>query len=301
MNKFRSYPTISNKLINKIKYNYTDPFLFKYNNATHLSEDSIKVNSKDQVIDFKDENNRWFYKRNDLIILKKIAFKTKFFFGDKGVTPHGSTLGVAISWKSRHSKRRGVVQVGYFDDNSNEFLSEGRLYFEEKDIRNKLDIEVIIYLKKFSGIISKKDSFFATEEGTILGVLESKTINFVGQGSLFPISVSQIKDDPLWKLHIKGFDYDKPVEDNVTLVINQNHKKFHLFDNSEKYNSDFVEEVMINVVYQLLLTSNEYDMYYSEYPEGSLGQLINYYKRVYNLEEINPTELYSTISKVIRK
>jgi len=29
--------------------------------------------------------------------------------------------------------------------------------------------------------------------------------------------------------------------------------------------------------------------------------LINYYKRVYNLEEINPTELYSTISKVIRK
>lgn len=301
--EFRAYPTIGEKLIDKIKYKGSN-FEFKYTNHLDM-EDEIKIKEQaDETINFRDANNRWVYKSNDLIIDKNIEFFTNPLFDAGGVVPVGSTLGVAISWNSAESKRRGLIYVGSFEYNSKDknayFSRKTRMNFDKNEIRNRVTIRVIIYLIKISDKIDPHNTFYATTPGTVLGELEVKTINFVGDGSIFPVVTIKDNDGPLWKLDIYDDNPEALVEEAIALVINENHNKYYLFQQGDKLNHDFIEEVMIEVVYQLILFADDLELV-DEYSVGTVGYLISYYQRTYNLDRTNPSELYASVSKELRK
>lgn len=298
MKTFRTYPTINDVILKKIKYKQNNKF--KFNNNLQGTKDNINIDDSETTIEFIDQNKRWFYKKNDLIIEKEIILNTKPLFGNSGVAEEDSELGVAIKWMSKKSMIRGMEDVGSFSIKSETFQRKGTIYFNENQIRDSLTYEVVLYLKK-NGYKNRGRSIFADVPGTILGILESKTLNFAGRGSTFPIV--NVKDSklPLWKLEIINFDPSLQVDEAIVLLLNEDHKKYHLFE-QETYNEFFVEEVMINVVYQLLLYEKKYEIYDDNYEEGTLGSLINYYKKVYTIKDNNdPNELYASISKELRK
>lgn len=299
MKKFRTYPTINDRIFKSI--NYIGDTKFKFKNKSQNTEDHINIIADEDVIEFRDKDRRWFYKQNDLIIEIEIKFETKSLFNKLGIAEENSELGVAISWSSKKSMIRGIEDVGSFSKHNEIFERTGKLYFGKDQIRESLNYEVIIYLKK-PVIKSGGFSIFADVPGTVLGVLETRRLDFTGSGSTFPIVNVRDEKYPLWKLEIKSDEPTDLVEDSIELVLNESHKKYELFEQGETFNESFVQEVMINVVFQLLLFEEKEKFYDEEYEEGTLGALINYYKRVYSIKDYeDATELYASISKEIRK
>lgn len=300
MKGFVAYPTLNEKIISKLAYNASDKFIFRRTNNGKLDE--IKVNYSYKNVYFEDYKS-WLYKRDDLHITKDIKFNPKSLFGQDGLVSSFATIGIAISWKSNKSMRRGVKKIGTFNFNDYKVNEKVHLYFKSKEIKDSVDVEIILYVSEPSKVNLSEESHLINLKGAILGVIDSIHLSFVGLGSSFPTSSINSPNEPLWKLNVE-MDLFESVTNTVELIVNEGHYKFSLLDSKHvNFNSDLLEEIMISIVYQLIILSlNDIKVYSEEeFEEGTLGNLIKYYYKTFKLEINNENNFYKLISLGIRK
>lgn len=301
MRFFVPYPTLNDYTKEKIKYKHYN-YKFSYLNKTQNLYDEIKVDHNDNPIIFKDQNQRWYYGNDNLKIMKRVNFNTKPLFGKDGIASRRSTLGVGIFWKSKKTMRRGVKEIAQFTYADELVDSSAEIVFDDKKIRDELEIEVIIYLVEHVEDMNDQNNLYAKTPGTILGKLDYKKIIFTGSGSLFPtISISD-KDAPLWSLSMYT-DFDDNIENVLNLIINEAHPKFKLLNVNDKsnYSEALVEEISINIIYQIIINSiDQKELLKDNYPDGTLGSIVRYYINIYNIDLDTKEDIYYKISKGVR-
>lgn len=303
MSNFTLYPRLTDKLMDLLNYDYNTNFDFFFTND-HGDLQSIRLdNVNDNTIILKDVNNRWLHNINNLIIKKKINFKTKGLFGPKGIAPNNSKIGVSIAWFSQKSITRGVIKQFEFDSSTSTINKSIEVEFQKGQFRGDATIQVMIYLKEQADFLTNNERHLNNTPGVVLGVLEEKTLVFDGSGSKFPTEEFEDKNAPLWRLKIMN-DLSGDITENISLQINKSHKKYYLFDmNSDKYSPDFLEEVMISVVSMIIQKFKDdlNEIKNTDYHETSLGSLINYYINTYNIDIEDITTIQSSVNKVVRK
>lgn len=300
MSRFLSYPIINEKIIERIKYNLNE-YKFYFLNKTQNLYDEIKVDTNNNPIIFKDQNKRWFYKNNNLKISKRVQFNPKALFGNDGVANINSKLGVGLFWKSKKTMKRGVLEGSTFTYNDDRVDEVLEITFDDKSIKDELELEVIVYLKE--AITNSNLEAFATMPGTVLGVLEYKKLIFVGSGSTFPTTSINDPNGPLWEL-IVHLDFEASIDETVEFIINEGHSKFELLNinDKRKYNSDLVQEISINIIYQIVMQCITYkDHLENDYKEGTLGALVLYYVKTFELDLNVSQDIYRKISIGVRK
>lgn len=302
MAKFYPYPTLNEIVVKNINYKETQ-FVFKYNNEIQNSIDEIKIDESKDTIVFEDQNKNWFYKENNLIIEKEINFNPQKLFGLNGLVAKDSQLSLAVIWKSRKTMIKGIKKYSSFTVEQDNVAENIEITFGKNDLRDDVTIEIVIILEKNSAQPTYIEGKFANNPGSIVGVLETKKLIFVGDGSMFPVSIVELKDGPLWFLDI-DFAFENLVEESICLKINKSHKKFHLLnkEDKEKFDEELLEEITINVVFQIMLEYNDKASLFEEdeYEEGTIGSLISYFIKAFEPNNSSISNLYKSLSKGIR-
>lgn len=303
MSNFTLYPRLREKHIENIDYKKTK-INFSFNNDDEITKINVS-DSDNNYYSVRDIDNKWLYKFSNLIIDKNIEFSPKFLFGSNGIAPRNATIGFAVAWESITSLTRGIKEEFEFSHNStiNEDIN---IYFDKRDIKDVVRIKLVLFLKRKATIIEDNEEHLNNLEGSILGVLDEFVLDFLGDGSSFPVEEIEDRNKPLWHLNINYDTLDDMAHDSIALIINKSHKDYSLFDyNSKRYNLDFITEVMINVVVMLIseiLSKDDMDIILNDnFNEGSIGSLIKYYVSIYDLEKGSLTSIHSTISRGLRK
>lgn len=309
MNNLSLFPKLNDSHIKKINYNQHEDVKFSFKKTNESDFYDIKIsNTASANIYFNDEYSRWVYPFHNLRYNKTIKFNPKHLFGKDGIAPARSKIGVAIKWESRGSMLSGIKHQFSFGKDEGFIEKEISIFFKEKTLRNGVDIFIVFYLyEKDSQGGSFGEEYLNNDEGVIIGLLEKKTLNFKGIGSEFPVETIDDKKQGLWFVNFTDFDYEKNLDECMKVVINQAHKNFHLLNFEEKkFNKELLEEIMISVVYQFILRAKEdYEMFINDdeyYENGTVGQLLNYYLKLFNidLKNIASEELFMEINRRLR-
>lgn len=177
-------------------------------------------------------------------------------FGEKGIAPSSSTIGLAVMWKSSDSKQRGIIPAGSF----NQFTPENESFqlqydFGVASIRGNVTLTPVLYIKE-SGNPTKKEKFLANEVGTIIGSFEDYTICLDGRGSFFPIFVVDDKTGPLWSVKC---DCEDPTQDDffeyIAIRLNKAHSNYKYIDGTKKksFNIALLKEIMASALTIIIL------------------------------------------------
>lgn len=303
MNNISFYPTLDILDPKQYEFKINSNFELEYIDETTKEIKTIKVKYSDDKTILRDLNDRWSPNFNNLIIRKKMSFNSSKLFGKNGIAPSGSQIGVYTTFKSSKSLQRGItenLEINQYDGIV-EFYLEQR--FEKNQIRSDFTLETILYLKEPSLEIYEDEIYLNNTKGMILGRLYEHKFLLSGDGSKFPTEIISDKDAPLWKVFTGGYLEDS-IEDNILLEINEAHKDYKLFDyrDKENFNENFVKEVSISVVFQLVnkhreeyINSNKDD-----FGHGTIGSLLKHYIEGFNLDLSNIDEVFAEINRRLR-
>lgn len=307
------FPTLTNNLINQ-SVSELDRYKFFHDSAAVTTRG--RINKKELVLEdyssddelvIQDINNSWDVNYDNLYIETNLEIEKPFeFFGSKGIAPENAVLGVAIRWYSRESKQRGVEKSFLIDSKDRSINKKIQLKFDESQLREVLNIEVILYISKVATEIATDELQLANQSGIILGVLDSVRLVLEGESSTFPIQTIKGGDGPLWDLHIGWGDLYDNFNDSVWLRINEDHKDYKYLEvKNNAFSQPLLNEIMISTVAILIQTVKDTGELNSLFEEdsfafGTVGFLIKYYIDVYQVNFETPTNIFSTVGKGLR-
>lgn len=304
MSKFSMFPTLNSIGPLEDYFNITNNFEFTYNDNLNNTIKSLNPKILTDSTILKDSNHRWSPEFHNLYVRKKIVSTNQTLYGVNGIAPTGSIIGVATVFKSSRSLQRGILHNVIIDNSNSTFDFYMEYKFDVNQLRGDFTLETILYLNKSSSYISDEESHLNNIEGSILGVIYKHKFVLTGDSSLFPTKTIKSNRSALWEFK-SGFSVEDMIEEGLMLEINESHKNYPLFDykNKETYNGEFVKEVMISIVFQLIIKHKDEYVKYNEdeFQEGTIGSLIKFYIEAYNLDLSNNDKLYSQINRRIRK
>ncbi|MDC0322703.1 hypothetical protein OAL55_05035 [Verrucomicrobiales bacterium] len=144
-----------------------------------------------------------------------------------------SQIGLALSWTSRDSGKRGVSASTALTNESAVCISRLSLKFERGSLLGEVQFEVVCYLLKSSN--SERPGYCRTP-GSFLGAFGSPCILCVdGDGAVFPVTEISSNDQPLWILRM---DWENVADDpfskeHFELTINKAHPEYPSFNPQE--------------------------------------------------------------------
>lgn len=303
MNNIAFYPTLNSIDINKLVIEDTPNFDLLYFDEKTKDLNTINVKYFEDKIILRDLNDRWSHEYNNLIIRKKVTINSSILFGINGIAPSGSKIGICTAFKSNKSLQRGLTEniVISEEDGIVEFYLEHN--FDKNQIRSDFTLEAIFYLKTPTLIVLEEEKYLNNTKGIILGTIYEHKFLLSGDGSRFPTKIIKDKDGPLWRILSGGY-LDDSIEDNVLLEINESHKDYKLFDykDRENFNENFVKEVSISIVFQLVNKHKEeyINANKDEFGHGTIGSLIRHYVEGYHLDLSNVEIVFSEINRRLR-
>lgn len=299
MSRIQFYPKLNKNIIDSSKYK-SSKIKLSYNDLIRNVELELKVKDNDKTIILLDEYNRWVYNINNLILKKSISLETKSIFGKDGIAPTNSTVGIYVNHDAYKSLNRGVKKIGVFNNQLQTVNFDIEYNFKENQILDKAVVGIYLYLETEDDNIDASELHLSNTKGSILGKFEDIELVYQGRKSMFPTREIEDRSKPLWELFINYELYDY-LDETIELIINKSHKDYHLFDinNKEKYSFEYVREVMINVVVMLLVSSTEFnhELDNNEFELGTLGYLLSYYRKVFDIKSDRIEDIYSSVSK----
>lgn len=304
MNNINLYPTIDQLDIKVEDILIEQRIIFEYSDFENRTRRSMNPINEGNTIILRDQQHRWSSETDNLFIRKKFKLKTSKLFGENGIAHMSSIIGIATIFTSNNSLQRGSKENTDFRiiDEDLEFYLEYE--FDKNQLRGDFSLELILYLKEVTDEIDEKEIHLSNIQGSILGSLYKLNFKMSGDTSSFPTITSKKGKEALWKFH-SGYSIFDSINDSILLEINEDHRDYSLFDykNKETYNANFVKEVMISIIFQLIIKHREefIDNNTIEFDEGTIGFLVSYYIDIYDLDLSNISNIFVQISKGIRK
>ena len=290
MNKsINFYPTIDSGLLSEIKLSCSFQFFSYVENEKKFNEiHSFIDENRFITLDSKSEFDK---ELQDLCVRVVLSIENpSLLFGKNGVAPTNSIIGVAVEIFSQKSKYRNTaISKTSIESNGDKQKYICELIIPKKTILDQVEINTHLYLAKGVFELDETEAFLNNKQGTLLGLVDKKTLFLSGAGSLFPINNIVMDSKKLWEINI---DYENPEEDllseSISLNLNVKNKDFEFLDPSSKsYCSRLIYEVMANAVTVLLLDLKEkgyLDNLNGMYESGSVLEFAKYLKNRLNID-----------------
>jgi len=224
-------------------------------------------------------------------------------FGPTKLVNADAELGLAIQWLSKQSSQRGVIPLATITSTtSNDIIIPVDYYFQKDKLFGEVHISLVAYLKKASQDSTRGQ---AQLTGTILGKLVEWFVILDGSGSTFPIVIVNEPDKPLWYV---DFNYSEPLvepfdKEYIAIYLNKAHVAFPSIQ-KPKTNLDhalYVEFLAgaLQLILQNLMECPDWQDIQdgSNCEEGSIGQVMHYFKTTLNWDFDTPEKLSMSLHK----
>jgi len=252
----------------------------------------------------RNEYDNWDYVENGIGLSGSVTlgYPTSLF-GPTRLVNADAELGIALQWLSKKSSQRGVVPIATITNKTpDDLIIPIDYYFPKDKLFGEVIISLIVYLKKAS-LNSMRGQ--AQVSGAILGELEEWFVILDGSGSTFPIVIVNEPDKPLWFV---DFNYSEPLiepfdKEYIAIYLNKAHDAFK-FVYTPKTKFDLVLYVeflasAIHLILQNLMNCPDWQDIQDgrNCEEGSIGQVMHYFKTTLNWDLDTPEKLAISLRK----
>lgn len=224
-------------------------------------------------------------------------------FGPTQLANADAELGIALQWLSKQSSQRGVIPSATITSiTPNDVIIPIDYYFLKDKLFDEVHISLIVYLKKASCNSMRGQ---AQLPGTILGKLVEWVVILDGAGSTFPIVVVNEPDKPLWYV---DFNYSEPLvepfdKEYIAIYLNKAHVAFASIQNPKtKLDQALYVEFLagaLQLILQNLMECPDWQDIQGgrNCEEGSIGQVMHYFKTTLNWDFDTPEKLAMSLRK----
>ncbi len=272
-------------------------------------KEKITLDSKneDSIYEIKDKDHNWDISKHGAII--RICLKLhnlKLLFGDEGIAPELSTIGIAAICSSTVSDRLEAHKISSFTIDTGELSIDNEISLSGGKYRGNIILKIVLYLLK----PGPKNSGFPTQSGTIIGTMSENIIQIFEDSNLFPIYEGEYPGLPLWwvKCQWTDIENDPFIKENVCIIINKANKNYNKIQNDEtnkEYEPGYLSEVMSSAI-QIIIEKirnnpSEWSKIMSEhdYPVGSIASTIQYLKTTFEWDFSSPENLARDIRSYV--
>jgi hypothetical protein len=172
-------------------------------------------------------------------------------YGEEGVAPKESSIGLAIRWCSSTSKNRGVQIIANLNKSVEKQEIPFCVIFEKAKLRGSVTFYYEFFINS-NAAGSQAEQYLASTEGTIIGEKQIFILDIDAKEQTFPIELFEDPDAPLWKLFVSENDpRDIPWgPEAVKIQLNKAHKDYKYInqDVKTKYSPFLLKEVLASAV-----------------------------------------------------
>ncbi|MBR4585234.1 MAG: hypothetical protein IKO29_00650 [Bacteroidales bacterium] len=289
MQPLSSYPTIDIELLQKVRIQSSN-YQFYYKDDEGEEQELIAEDAGSSIRPLNDDRGRWSPDVDGFGFSRSYTVRcASFLYGASGVACKDATLALALLWKSPDSRQRSACEIGVLPNDGIPHSYNLNMYYPRPCFKGRLDLETVIVVKN-AGNPDEEERHLANIPGSVLGVVDTFSVTFDGNGSVFPINIITDKTGLLWSVEC---DFDDPLFDKftdcVSINLNNAHPDFKYINPSDKsnYNPSFLREVLAGAVSTIVNYVRESD-YWDDIKNGkaeeeSVGQALYYFASSLNL------------------
>ncbi|MGZ9784412.1 hypothetical protein [Bacillus cereus group sp. BfR-BA-01315] len=224
-------------------------------------------------------------------------------FGPTQLVNADAELGIALQWLSKQSSQRGVIPITAITSTTpNDVIIPIDYYFLKDKLFGEVHISLVVYLKKASCNSMRGQ---AQLPGTILGKLVEWVVILDGSGSTFPIVIVNEPKKPLWYV---DFNYSEPLvepfdKEYIAIYLNKAHVAFSSIQNpktklDQALYVEFLAGALQLILQNLMECPDWQDIREGKNcEEGSIGQVMHYFKTTLNWDFDTPEKLAMSLRK----
>lgn len=315
--RLEAFPKMSRDLLVKTGYSSAIyEFYYRYQGEDRelKSTPTDTSTSRAAILQLSDQACHWHPESSNLTAKCRCVINVPMFlFGENGLAAaDGGIIGVAVMWMNPDASQRGVVRIGEINKRSaSPCIIEGKIDFLPKQLRGTLILQTILYLKE-RGNPQGGEKFQASNNGTILGILDETRVIIDGNGSIFPIHEISSPNEPLWWVRC---DWGDPLEDSFTddnfcIYLNTSHKDYAALNVNEGLkNSALLLEIVSSALQLLIMkvlgddAARDATIQGSGIQQGSISSMVNYMLHTFqiNYDPSSPEKLAIDIRKAMMK
>lgn len=271
------------------------------------SEGISSVNGK-----LKDPRCSWYPETHNLKVQRNYRIASAYcLFGEGGIAPSDSIIGIALQWISSRSDERGIIPFGEITRLDAGTAYQAECNFERGKLKGSLKLQTVLYLKD-PKTPKASEMYFAQQAGTILGILDQTEIYIDGNGSIFPIVVIEAPGKPLWHVYYNETAdamQDKFESENVEIRLNKAHPNYDALKiETSMVESPLFLEVISSALMVIVESAKEslgedWDTVLSGtgFESGSIAEAIYYFVTRLQWDISSPAKLSASIKEFFEK
>ena len=181
-------------------------------------------------------------------------------YGESGIAPKESSIGLAIRWCSSTSKNRGVKIIGDINKSTDRQEIPFCVVFDKANLRGSVTFYYELFISS-DAVSSQNELHLANTKGAIIGEIQIRILDIDAKEENFPIELFEDPDAPLWKLYVSESDprYTIWGADAVKILLNKAHKDFKYINQKvkTKYSPVLLKEILASAVSLYINTLQE--------------------------------------------
>lgn len=172
-------------------------------------------------------------------------------YGENGIAPKESSIGLALRWCSSTSKKRGVKIIGDINKSTEKQEIPFCIVFDKAKLRGAVTFYYEYFINR-SSICSQVEQHLPNTKGTIIGEEQIYILDIDAKEENFPIELFEDPDAPLWKLSVSETDprFTPWGSDAVKIQLNKAHKDYKYInrDVKTKFSPVLLKEILASAV-----------------------------------------------------
>lgn len=172
-------------------------------------------------------------------------------YGENGIAPKESSIGLAIRWCSGKSKKRGVKFIGDIDKSSERQEIKFCIVFDKASLRGSVTFYYELFINS-NAVGSQVEQHLPNTKGTIIGEDQICILDIDAKEENFPIELFEDSDAPLWNLSVSEKDprFTPWGADAVKIQLNKAHKDYKYInqDVKTKFSPVLLKEILASAV-----------------------------------------------------
>lgn len=279
-----TYPSLSDRIMQKNKISI-DEQSYELDLSYDVFEDEemknylLEQTSKNSLFySLYDSQGIWTPDTHNLKVSGKFIITNPMgLYGESGIAPKESSIGLAIRWCSSSSKKRGIKFIGDINMSSERQEIPFCIVFEKANLRGSVTFYYELFINS-NAVGSQAEQHLANTKGTIIGEIQIRILDIDAKEENFPIELFEDNDGPLWKLYVSESD---PIDiawgaEAVKILLNKAHKDYKYINQDErtKYSPVLLREILASAVSLYINTLQDWQR--KNFPEyNNLQEFLN--------------------------
>ena len=253
-----TYPSLNDRIMqqNKVSIDedsYELAFSYDVIEDGEMKNYPLEKDSKNSLFyQLCDSQGVWTPNTHNLKVSGKFIITNPMgLYGENGIAPQKSSIGLAIRWCSGTSKKRGVKFIGDINKSKDREEIKFCVVFDKAELRGSVTFYFELFINS-NELGSQNEQHLANTKGTIIGEDQICILDIDAKEQNFPIELFDDPDAPLWKLSVSENDprFTPWGSDAVKIQLNKAHKDYKYInqDVKTKFSPVLLREILASAV-----------------------------------------------------